>query len=100
VTFQTIPIQPNANQSFSTLLDANVLTQFNITTTDEGTFIDVTYGGASICMARLCQDRTNLNTAAYLGMPQPLFFADLLGTTDPVYTGFGTRYLLCYGTPD
>jgi hypothetical protein len=99
MSYAIIPLSPaSANQSVSTTLDENVPVDINVTTTDYGMFIDVAYNGVQVIQGRLCQDRTDLNPAKYLGMPQSLFFADTQGTTDPVYTGFGTRYLLCYGT--
>lgn len=96
----SIPLDATrANQTLACVLDGKTCV-LNLTTTDFGLFADVTYNGSPIVNARRCQDRRNLNPYAYLGMPQPLFFADLQGTSDPVYTGFNTRYLLCYGTPD
>jgi len=99
MTYQVIPVSPVANQQFTCVLD-NQTAQFNMTTTEAGLFADIVYNGVSIIAGKLCQDRTNLNSSPYTGLPQGLYFADTLGTTDPVYTGFGTRYLLLYGDPD
>lgn len=93
-----IPIKATANQVASTVLDG-LNAQIALMTTDFGLFADVTYNGVRVATGRLCLDRTDINAAKYLGLPQPLFFADLQGTSDPAWTGFGTRYLLCYGTP-
>jgi hypothetical protein len=97
VSYDVIPLQAQANQFLNTVLDDNVPCTINLTTTDYGLFIDVTYNGIPIVNGRLCQDRTDLVPDKYLGMPQNLFFADTQGTSDPQYAGFGTRYLLCYG---
>lgn len=100
MSYQSIPLTPAAaNQQFTTVLD-NQTAQFTLTTTEEGLFADIVYNGVSIAAGRLCLDRTNLNSSPYTGLPQGLFFVDLQGTADPVYTGFGTRYLLLYGDPD
>ena len=93
-----IPIKATANQTANAVLDG-LNAQITLMTTDYGLFADVTYDGVRVATGRLCLDRTDINAAKYLGLPQPLFFADLQGTTDPQWGGFGTRYLLCYGTP-
>lgn len=98
MTYQVIPIQPLALQTFACTLDGKQA-QFTITSTDKGVFADVVYNGVSVIAGRLCLDRTNINPARYNGLPQGLFFADQQGTSDPVYTGFGSRFLLLYGDP-
>lgn len=99
MTLIVIPIKAAANQTASAVLDGQNA-QITLMTTDYGLFADVTYAGVRVATGRLCLDRTDINTAKYLGLPQPLFFADLQGKTDPQWAGFGTRYLLCYGTPE
>jgi len=98
MSYVTIPLQPLANQTFTCILDGLPAT-IELETTDYGLFMTAAYNGVSIGSSRLCLDRTDINSARYLGLPQALFFADLQGITDPVYTGFNTRYLLCYGDP-
>lgn len=98
MTYQVIPIQPLALQTFNCTLDGGQA-QFTITSTDDGVFADVVYNGVAVIAGRLCLDRTDINPAKYNGLPQGLFFADQQGTTDPVYTGFGSRFLLLYGDP-
>lgn len=93
-----IPIKAAANQTANAVLDGQNA-QITLMTTDYGMFADVTYNGVRVATGRLCLDRTDINAAKYLGLPQPLFFADLQGSSDPQWAGFGTRYLLCYGTP-
>lgn len=98
MTYQVIPIQPLAVQSFACTLDGQQA-QFTITSTARGVFADVVYNGVSVIAGRQCLDRTDFNPAKYNGLPQGLFFVDQQGTSDPDYTGFGSRYLLLYGTP-
>jgi hypothetical protein len=98
MAYVTIPLQLIANQEFSVVLDGATL-QGTLTTTDYGLYLDATYDGVSIAAGRICLDRTNINSDSYLGLPQALFFADVQGISDPVYTGFNTRYLLLYGNP-
>lgn len=99
MSFVIIPIKATANQTASAVLDGQNA-QITLMTTDFGLFADVTYNGVRVITGRLCLDRTDINVAKYLGLPQPLFFADLQGLSDPQWAGFGTRYALCYGTPD
>lgn len=98
MSFVIIPIKAAANQTANAVLDGQNA-QITLMTTDYGLFADVTYNGARVATGRLCLDRTDINVAKYLGLPQPLFFADLQGLSDPQWAGFGTRYALCYGTP-
>lgn len=98
MTWTEIPITTEANQSFSCQLDGKNA-QITLTTTDYGLFADVIYDGTPVALGRLCLDRTDINPNRYLGLPQMLCFADVQGTADPVAPGFGTRFLLLYGTP-
>lgn len=98
MTYVVIPLPPQPNPNFSCVLDG-LLAQFQLRTTDYGLFADVVYNGAPVATGRLCLDRTDINPNRYFGLPQGLFFVDTIGATDPVYTGFGTRYLLIYGDP-
>ena len=98
MSYVVIPIQPRANQTFLCVLDG-LSAQIALTTTDFGLFADVLYNGVPVSNGRLCLDRTDINPNRYNGLPQFLGFVDLQGQTDPVYTGFGTRYLLIYGNP-
>lgn len=98
MAYTVIPITPRANQTFLCVLDGQSA-QITLTTTDFGLFADVLYNGVPVSNGRLCLDRTDINPNRYNGLPQFLGFVDLQGQTDPVYTGFGTRYLLLYGDP-
>jgi hypothetical protein len=98
VTYQVIPAQPLAVQSFACALDGQSA-QITLTATAFGLFADVGYNGVAVIAGRLCRDRTDLNPAKYNGLPKGLFFVDQQGTSDPDYTLLGTRYLLLYGDP-
>lgn len=99
MSFTEIPLQPTPNTTFTAPLGDGT-GQFNLTTTDNGLFMDLVYEGAPVASGRLCLDRTNINTAPYLGLPLGLYFVDLRGTSDPTFDGFGTRYRLYYGDPE
>lgn len=98
MSYVEIPAQPEPTQTFLAQLDDGTA-QITLTTTELGLFADVIYNGVPVAVGRLCLDRTNINTATYLGMPLGLYFVDLRGTSDPVATDIGTRYRLWYGDP-
>lgn len=99
MTYEIIPVPAVPTCQFNVILDGG-LAQIRLTTTDYGLFADVTYQGVSVATGRLCRDRTDINPDRYLGLAQFLGFADLQGNSAPVYTGFGTQYVLIYGNPD
>lgn len=98
MAYTLIPAQAVPNQVLSCILD-DTLARITLTTTDYGLFADVLYGGVPVSSGRLCLDRTDINPDRYRGLPQFLGFADLQGTSDPTFTGFGTRFVLIYGDP-
>jgi hypothetical protein len=99
MSYTVIPAQPVPNQTFLCILDGKQA-QISLTTTDYGLYADVLYDGVPVANGRLCLDRTDINPDRYRGLPQMLSFIDLQGGDAPVYTGFGTRFLLIYGNPD
>lgn len=98
MAYTILPAQPVANQTFTCILDGKQA-QIALTTTDYGLYADVLYDGVSVANSRRCLDRTDINPDRYRGLPQFLGFVDLNGGADPVYTGFGTQFLLVYGDP-
>ncbi|MDI2112085.1 phage baseplate plug family protein [Commensalibacter nepenthis] len=59
-----------------------------------GVFMDIYDGVEPVLTGILCLDRVRLVRSAYLNFPGDLMFVDQEGFNHPVYTGFGTRYLL------
>lgn len=102
MTVQTIPLSVVANQSFSVVLNDRDV-GITIRSLGEATYIDVVADGTPVCAGQVCRDRVDLTPrAAYLGLADiSLVFADLRGTSDPVWDEFGTRFvLLSIGDPD
>ncbi len=65
-----------------------------------GLYVDLIANGTTIFTCRLATDRTNLaRNQAYMGFQGQLFFLDMNGTDDPVYTDIGTRFILLYSPP-
>lgn len=101
MTVQTIPLSVVANQSFSVVINDRDV-GITLRSLGEATYIDVVAGSTVVCAGQVCRDRVTLTPrAAYLGLADiSLVFADLLGTSDPVWSDFGTRYvLLSVGDP-
>lgn len=95
MTVQTVPLAPVANQALSLVLNDRTV-GIEVRTLGGQTYVNVTCNGVAICAGQLALDRILLTPrAAYLGFPDlRLVFADLRGTSDPEFTGFGTRFLL------
>lgn len=101
MTVQTIPLAVTANQTFSVVLNDRDV-GITVRSLDGATYIDVVADGVPVCAGQICRDRVDLTPrAAYLGMADlSLVFADLRGTSDPVWSEFGTRFvLLSVGDP-
>jgi hypothetical protein len=62
-------------------------------------YLDLYVAGVLIIGGVLCLNGVNIVRNAYLGFIGDLAFYDQQGTTDPVYSGLGSRYLLFYFAP-
>lgn len=101
MSVQIVPLSPVANQTLSVVLNDRSV-GITVRTLGAATYIDVAVAGLTVCAGQACRDRVPLTPrAAYLGLADlSLVFADLRGTSDPVWTEFGTRYvLLSVGDP-
>ena len=95
-----IPIQATENQTLTTNLN-NQAVQIDLFTTNYGLFFNFWLANPSTptVAGRPCYDRCLLVRDAYLGFSGDLSFVDQQGTSDPVWSGLGSRYLLYYFTP-
>lgn len=96
---QVIPLTQVPSQVVSVTLN-NQNCVISIYTKNNNTYADLSVGGVVKFTTVLCHDRDFIVRYSYLGFSGDLSFIDTQGLTDPVYTGFGTRYLLLYLTPD
>lgn len=92
---QIIALNQVPNQTLLTPV-ANQNCRLNIFQKTNGMFIDVLVDEEPIIQGVLCLDRVRIVRDAYLGFIGDFMFVDLEGTSDPVYTGLGTRYVLAY----
>lgn len=61
-----------------------------------GVFLSLTVNDVSVLSFRLCRDRVSIVPSSYLPFSGTLAWIDTQGTSDPDYTGFGSRYKLAY----
>lgn len=66
-------------------------------TPKQQTYMDLGYNGITVTTTALCLDQEQvLLDRQYLGFVGDFMFVDTQGNDDPVYTGFGTRWVLLY----
>lgn len=94
-----VPLDAVSNQTFSVTLGSQSC-QIKIDTKEEyGVFVSLWVDDTPIIQSILALNRVGLIRYAYLGFTGELYFVDMLGDSDPVYTGFGSQFLLIYN-PD
>jgi len=92
---QTIPLNAVASQSFTVQLNGQNCV-INLYQKSTGLYFDLTVNGNQCVQTMICLNLVNLVRNVYQGFIGNLFFYDTQGTTDPVYTGLGSRYILVY----
>jgi hypothetical protein len=90
-----IPVQALPNQSFQVQLGFQSCT-IEIIQTTYGLFCNLFIGNTPIIMGVICLNLVRIVRSLYLGFSGDLCFLDTQGSTDPVYTGLGTRYQFLY----
>jgi len=97
-----IPMQPIPAQNILTTLDDGQLVLLKIYTRRYGMFIDISVNGVLEIGAVICENLNRIIRNQYLNdavsFGGDFVFNDTQGTSDPVYTGLGTRYQLIYLT--
>lgn len=90
-----IPLQPFPSQTLTVNLGSQN-TQLYIYQKSSGLYIDVSVNNSLIIGGVICENLNRIVRSQYLGFIGDLAFADAFGTSNPVYTGLGTQYLLIY----
>lgn len=93
-----IPVQPTASQILTVNLGGERV-RLNVYQKRPGLFADIYMNDALVLGGVPCRDRVLMVRDAYFGFPGDLSFFDLIGDTDPDYTGLGTRFVLGYLPP-
>lgn len=94
---QEIPVQIIPSQTVRAVLDGQDC-RIKIYTKDQGCFVDVSADGVDVAIGTICRNAVPLVCRRYSGFQGNILFLDLQGDTDPVYTGFSSRYKLLYLT--
>lgn len=94
---QQIATQPVPNQQLQAVVGGQMC-QISIYQKPQGLFVDVNSNGSDISTAVLACDAVPLVPIGYTGFQGNLLFTDTQGTSDPDYTGLGTRFQLVYLT--
>lgn len=92
-----IPVASVPNQTLSVLLSGQD-TRLNIYQKTTGLYVDVLLAGVLLVSAAIARDRVPVIRHGYLGFVGDVFFKDLLGASDPTYSGLGSQYVLGYQT--
>lgn len=90
-----IPIQPIPAQVVKSVLGGQNVQIFAYQK-PQGLFVDVNVDGVDVIVAAIARDVTPLIAATYSGVVGNLLFVDTLGSSDPDYTGLGSRFSLVY----
>jgi len=90
-----VPVQPLPSQVISVQLGGQNCT-LAIYQTSYAVFMDVYVSGVLLDGGRICQNLRRVIRDAYVGFVGDLAFSDTAGSSDPYYTGLGSRYVLIY----
>lgn len=94
---QTVPLKPLASQSLKIVLGGQNV-QLLVYQKPQGLFIDINSDGIDIVTTVICRDIATLVCRDYVGFIGNLAFIDTQGSSDPDYTGLGSRFQLIYFT--
>ncbi len=94
---QIVPVQTLPSQQVQSQLGGQPC-QINVYQQTFGLYADVYVNGQLVIGGVICQDRNRIVRSLYLGFAGDFAFVDTQGTSDPVYTGLGSRFLLAYFT--
>ena len=93
-----IPVQALPNQQLQVQLGSQACT-IELAQTDYGLFLTLSVGGSLVVASVICENLNRIVRSLYLGFSGDLCFIDTQGTTDPIFTGLGSRYQLLYLAP-
>lgn len=90
-----VPTKALASQVLQVSLASQSVT-LKIYQTAYGLFMDVYVGNVLIIGGVICENLNRIVRSTYLGFIGDLAWFDTEGTSDPIYTGLGTRWQLLY----
>lgn len=90
-----VPLRALPNQTLQVQLAGQPCT-INVYQQAYGLFTDLYVAGGLIIGGVICRNLNRIVRSAYLGFTGDLVFGDTQGTSDPLYTGLGSRWQLAY----
>ena len=90
-----IPLQPVPSQQVQIVLGGQTCA-INVYVKIQCMFLDLAVNGVPIAYAVQCKNLVSLVPTAYLGFSGWMIFLDTQGSSDPIYTGLGSRFVLLY----
>lgn len=96
---QNIPIQPIPSQLVKVVLGGQNV-QIFIYQKDQGLFVDINSDGVDIVVGVIARDAVAIICREYMGFIGNILFVDTQGSSDPTYSGLGSRFSLVYLTAD
>lgn len=90
-----VPLQAVPSQIIAVALGGQAC-QLNLYSKLGVLFMDVYVNNAVVILGVQCQNGNRIVRSLYLGFVGDLIFVDTQGSSDPVYTGLGSRFLLQY----
>lgn len=90
-----IPLSSLPAQSLRVSLSGQSM-RVDVQQRESGLYLSLYRADTPIVLNRLCRDRTWLIRETYLDAPGDLTFMDLIGQSDPDYTGLTDRFMLIY----
>lgn len=90
-----VPVAAVASQVLAVTLGAQPC-RIDVYQKSTGLYLDLYVADRPVVVGVLCRDRNVVVIDAYRGFTGDLTFYDTQGTSDPFYTGLGTRYQLVW----
>jgi len=95
---QTVPLLPIPNQTLQINLNGQSCT-INIQQFYTGLFLTLYVSNQLLLSCVICENLVRIVVDAYIGFAGDLVFNDTQGTSNPIFTGLGSRFELVYLTP-
>jgi hypothetical protein len=96
---QLVPLDAVPSQRFTISL-SNQACQIELYQKVQGLFMNVSVNDELIIGGVICLNQVRIVRDLYLGFLGDFFFNDSQGSSDPYYTGLGSRFQLVYVPPE
>lgn len=93
-----VPLKAIPSQTIQVDLDGQAA-QIDVYQKNTGLFVDLYVNNVLVIGGVAALNLNLIVRSAYLGFSGDLIFSDQQGSSDPVYSGLGSRFLLCYLEP-